>query len=595
MNRYASSTHAAASSRRRRLGWGSVGSTAIALAAVVVSSPARGAVFDPNGMAAVSYPANGAQIGQGINLSSDLSSSNVCIVGNVSSMNPGGAPPQVVSVHLKNNKDASSYFSETGVSASAQAQFLLGSGDAKTKYVASHQFSQSNSTISIYATVEQRQYIVPAGIKPNEVAGGPDLAVSSGIQLSRRAVNLASKDIAGFRKECGDGFIAVLIQGAELIGTLTVKDASNVDSSSFNFSGGVSAMGGNVNATVDSAIKAASSNHQTTLDYIQSGGAGGAAATDEASLIKAIQDLPAAASAAPFAFRVIVRDYRTLPNWPINSRPFAQPDALDRIMEAYWRIDSLMNEAEDAQQAPANMGGWGMPRGAGNPMYFWVLAPTPKVQTVATVRTLYDSLSAKRQALATQALSCYQNGNCGPPAVSPRDMYALAVQLPMPYSAGSKAISGYLESMALLGNLVNGFNIEKRALYGTSITGFGTDGNCYYRDHFITQTFEHQGYPANIQNALNAVSNQLAAFPAAFREDVVDFYARQPAHLRCLQDPTDADCALIESDFQAIGNSAPVISLSLHTNFSPDQTYRYGSCPGSIDTTAYLSAFVSEN
>lgn len=558
------------------------------IASLVVPVHLEAQAFDSGGTATVEYPQNGAVIGQGVILSYGTASTNVCITGRATSTNPGGDPPQVSTISIRNNNDASSYFQQTGVSAAAQVSFLAGGADAKASYIASHQFSNSTSTISVYATVEQRQYIAPAGISLNDTGAAPDLGASGGIQLTKAALKLATQNFEKFHKECGDGFIAVLIQGAELTGTISVQDWNQADSSTLQGTAHADAFGANVSATLDNLIKSTTSGHSFSLDFMQVGGSGTTSPTDADSLIAAVKALPSVAKSAPFTFHVIVRDYRTLPNWPTNVPPFQEADQLSRIMTTYWRLDALLNQAHAAQQPFVNMwtpNVW-TPVVPGKP--FQPL-PDPNYllgfnhQTIQTIRTLYDSMNAPRLALARQAQECYRDSTkCKDPILSPSDLYKLAVQLPLKYGQTPTTVD-YLNTLASINALIVNFNNAKLNLYNYATVRFGTtNGTCYDRDHFVTQSFEAGGYPKNISDPLSAFSAFQASLPLRLKNEAIDYYVREPAHSRCSISPLDPDCKLTEADFANIGQVVALSGTPITTNFDANGTYRYGPCTGNF-------------
>jgi hypothetical protein len=537
---------------------------------------ARGQAFDQNGTATIPYPENGALIGQGVIMSSGVAASNVCIVGQETSMNPGGDPPQVTMISIRDNKDASSFFQQTGVSAAAQVKFLVGGADAKASYISSHQFSSTLSTVSVYATVEQRKYIVPAGIALDDKSAKPDLKASGGIRLTDDALKLLNKhDYETFHRECGEAFIAVLIQGAELTATITVHDLDEADSSNIQLTAHVDAFGAGVSTTLENTLKNTSSGHAFTMDFMQSGGSGAVNPTDEASVLAAVKALPDLAKKAPYTFHVIVRDYHSLPNWPKNIPPFGQADSLTQLMTTYWRLDALMRQADAAQTFTDFRTN---PAAALREVeYLLGFNNTDR----STLRALYDLMSARRSILAQQAVKCYEDQTkCNVPFPSSIDLYKLAVKLPLPLGL-TPATRDYLSNLHSSAIVINSFNQAKYNLYQTAVQTMNTNGGtCYDRDHYITQTFEASGYPANVAGPLKAFSDFQDALPQRLKDEAIDYYVRQPAKFRCQQSPFDPDCKLTESDFQTIGDSIVVSGAKITTNFDPDQSDRYGHCPG---------------
>src|ERR1051325_10513976 len=295
--------------------------------------------FDSRGIATLQFPVTGARLKQGVLLSSGLASGDVCVTGETF---PSAPIPQIQTVRITSHQDASSYLRELKVSANAQANFLFGSADLKTTYVTSHRFISTETTLAVYATVEQRLYVVPGDSRPSAAASAADVSVSQGIQLTQRAVALLRRNPNQFRRRCGDGFIAVVIQGAELFGTIAAKDTSQDDSSNLAASSRIDAFGQNVSGSLADVLRTAGSNHTLTIDFTLGGGAGTPSPTDSNGLLAAVHSLSDAASRAPLNFAIIVRDYKTLPNWPTGVHVVPpRPDPLDQIMTMYWRVDTL--------------------------------------------------------------------------------------------------------------------------------------------------------------------------------------------------------------------------------------------------------------
>jgi len=117
------------------------------------------AVFDGSGIAVIEAPTGGVRLGQGIDLSSGSPTSAECVTGKIEG-GPGNRP-QTVTLKMRDNLDASSFFHEIATSAAAQASWITGNASAATEYVARHKFVSELATISVVETIEQKQSIVP--------------------------------------------------------------------------------------------------------------------------------------------------------------------------------------------------------------------------------------------------------------------------------------------------------------------------------------------------------------------------------------------------------------------------------------------------
>jgi len=535
--------------------------------------------FDQQGIVKLRFPDSGAIIGQGVNLATGLSASNVCINGTATTMNPSGPTPQVITVSIRDNKDAYSFFRSTAITASAQAKFLIGSADATTKYVSSHQFLSNVSNFSVHATVEQRQYIVPEKVRPNDSTGPADTSVSRGVQLTKDALSVLKSDPKKFRLQCGDGFIAVLIQGAEIIGTVSVLERNQSDSMNLQTSMNADLFGSGASGSLDETLKRITNGRSFKLDYLQTGGSGDPVATDQEHLITAVQGLAKSAQSAPYTFQVIVRDYKTLPNWPTDTSPFSTPTMLDRLLSTYWRLDALLQQATDAQ----------LPH-IGAPMrYMEGFNWTPE-----SLRALTDSIKSRRSETAKQAIECFNTQTCNPPTTTAIDMYGLAIQLPLPWIPQTPNAADFWSRSNAFGATIQNFNTRKAQLADALSQAFklgdkDVDPTCYHRNHALTQSFETTGYPKNISDPINNFSNYLPNLPALLRDDAVDYYARQPTLRRCQESATDVDCELKEADFSKIATFIKLRGLKLITNFDPVHSHEYGECKGGgAGKTAYI-------
>lgn len=566
----------------RRLSAGRTCAAAALAALTLMPFRAFGAAFDQHGSATI--PVSEADLGRGMHLSTGDAANDTCVVGESSTKTHSGPIPQITSVQIHDNRDASSFFQRTDVSASAQVHAFLGNADTKTSFVTSHHFTQNTANISIYETVEQREYLVPSPVSATDVDPASDPDEVEGIRLKRHyrqllaKSNLSQADIDNFKRACGDGYIASIISGAELTGALTIQDVGSEDNATSNVSLDVSGLVGEVKGAVDKTISTTTKDHHFSLNYIESGGSGGSAPVDEQTLLKAVGDLPQQASKSPNPFRVVVRDYRDLQDFPPNVL-FETPTPLDKVLNAYWRLDAVIQLANDALSP-------GVAAGSGSPEFFWI----PGGPSVQSVRELRDEMMSTRNTLMRQATECSNLGKCDEPVVSAKDIYKFAVRMPLPKSAKLSSTMGFEQRLNALQSMVASFNNEKRYLYSSYSSWMPvTRGNCYARDLVVTKKFEAEGYPGSVQARIDAVARFLTTFSDDLVADTLEFYVRGPASKHCELSPQDTDCNLHEDDFKRIGDLVPRVSLRVSTNFNPDQTYRF-ECPGSIPKMKLLTA-----
>ncbi len=548
--------------------------------------------FDQNGLATIDFPITGVQLGQGIDLITGVPKST-CVEGAARGVTGATAKtPQVVSVSLRNNKDASTYLQEINVSASAQANFLAGHLSAKMTYVTKHQFEQTTDTISIYERAEQHEYLAPASgaAAPVEVPGQRvNTTALNGIQLNQRALRFLTHrppQLDQFQRECGAGFAAVLIEGGELIATLTVIDHKATDSNSLDSSFGFSAVGGNVNTTVQTAVNQASTGHDVSFDFLTSGGSGDPVPINEETLLNKVQSLPHDVSNAPIPFQVVVRSYQSLPNFPTQIPPFGRPQPLDNIMATYWRLDAVLNQAvQTSQPFPQQI--FGLPFPFPNQPQSYLMGFNTAFPD--EINNTIDQLIAKRRTLADQALACFNNQNCGmpigTPVVSQIELYSLAARLPLPISAGTANMIQYQQVLTTLRSAANIFNVAKSRAVANALGAFGKgpgpEPNCAAQNRSVVRELESQHNSEEFFAAF-ATADQFIenSAPSLLRDDAVDFYVRRPVRARCALSPFDLACTLTEQDFAGINQGIPLkAGVQIKPQSDPNHINDWDPCP----------------
>jgi hypothetical protein len=530
-----------------------------ALALLEFPRPALASGFDQRHLARLVFPENGATMGQGISLSNGQASNDTCVEGGTqATMNPGANAPQVVTLSLRNNTDASTYLKSSDVSASAQATFIGGGVDVKVTYITSHQFSRTMKTLSVRETVESRLFLVPTVV---DSAHDPDSNAPTGIRLKNKYATMAAdpKQLAAFRKACGDGFITSYIRGAELLATLSVFDSDDVSSQQLKSSLGVSYFGASGTASLDQILKAESSNHRFALDILQVGGAGDLTPIDEPSLINAVGALKNTALQAPNISEVIVRDYATLPNGAAQLSVPEKPSPLDQIMSMYWRVDATMSQVRATQDAFRN------PRAA--PIQYYSFN-----ESAPGLDALFDALKVARDKLHDDATTCAKHNQCHKPSVGAPAFYAMAVQLPLP-SPGS--LTGERALQDTLGNGIDNFRFRfdvRKAQLIANVYNIH-DPTCYKEDRYLTQKLvaEHFG-PDDIRAIYTTTLNYInTVAPAALRDDAVDYYVRQPAQKNCNDIYGDPDCEM---------DLAKIVATAQNVKLSPGKLHLYLFQPG---------------
>lgn len=545
-----------------------------------------GSAFDARGLAIVEYPTTGAELGQGFNLQSGLSTTAACIEGiqtrgTAAPLAAGQKTPQIVQVSIRNNKDASTYFNELNVSASTQATFFGVGVNGKVGYVTKHTFNQETETLSIYERAEQHRYLLPQGVVPAEQATPGrtiDTNAMRGLQLKKDMVKLARRKPDQFRTTCGDGYVAVIIEGAELIATLSLTNYQASSSRRFDSTATISAFGGNVSSTVQDVLNTTGSGNRFSLDFLRLG-PNDLVPIDKAGLLRAIQELSDKATSAPYPFQVVVRRYRDLPNWPADAPPFVPETSLDRVMAMYWRTDAALRQAVSiSRPSPYPPGNEGFPVNHPDAPPYYLMGFNGA--TPLGINNIIGELTAKRTALANQAQACAAS-SCDKPKVSNIELYSLAAQLPLPLPPRTTNLRAYALQTNDMRMAVDGFNVAKSSAIAGALSrhGRGPNGNnCagqrqYVREHMAS------GVPG-VVTKLQSVAAWISNAAPLLRDDALDYYVRQPKNARCLASPLDVDCTLKESDITgAIASSVP-LNVGVDLRWNDSATFAdWGGCP----------------
>jgi len=514
----------------------------LAYAVPSVASPASDAAQAYIAPEELDYPLDtGASLGQGFDIAQDHVKFATCVAGV-----PLDRPDQDTVLSMYSTHDASNAFRETDVSASAQADFLVGGASAKVQYIASQSYSQAESYFTVNERVESYSYYVADASKiPNDLDPGV-----SGLTLTPYALNLAEHDLSQFNKVCGDGFVLTIIQGGELIGTVTIDANTSNDSTLNSFDGSLSYGIAQAQGSLSQLIQDASSHYKTQLTYYEAGGNGGTAAVDQQTMVTAVGNLPNTIAGAKRPFQIFVMSYVNLPDWPADAGFSQISSPLDVIMTMYWRYDALLQYLQLIEQDPSQ---------------FTSVNTPPFV-----VKMLYQTASLQKQKLHDQAVDCINGKDCGAPAFGPVDLYTIKAQLPIPVPPVTNGLSAFFSGADNFNNLANTFNARKKQI----IVLYPFDKNCYKNNQQMNAMDQSDGYPQALESAIANARIQVANLPQLELDDAIDYYVRRPSQENCnpkypVAGGIDPDCAVTEDAIIAIENKTPRGQARLVTNLDP--------------------------
>ncbi|MBL29605.1 MAG: hypothetical protein CMM50_18900 [Rhodospirillaceae bacterium] len=152
------------------------------------------------------------------------------------------------------------------------------------------------------------------------------------IVLHPAYADMASTDPAGFRRTCGDSYVASISRGGEIAAVFTFATKSRDKQQTISASMEGSGWGITAEASMKHKIAEFAKTSQLTINWFQSGGSGAPLPTDLDSFNDGLKGFPAAVAAAPWNYKVALKPYEDLPNWPRGAdaptRDYADMDAL---------------------------------------------------------------------------------------------------------------------------------------------------------------------------------------------------------------------------------------------------------------------------
>lgn len=281
------------------------------------------------------YPTGGVELGQGWTSNDGRKVNSKCIDFSVKQDSA-----QEKSFDGKLIVDKSSLMTQLDVSAESRVQGVVGSGGAKVHFVSSVQVDQEQSNFSVHAQVRNgANYVTPQ--------------TNGTVDLSPRYRKLAHKDLAEFRRQCGDSYVSTIFGGAELSAVLTFHVYKLDEKKSISASVEGSGLGGVVsaNGSANQTMHKYSESSQFTVSYYEAGGSGDPIPANQEGLIKVIESLPQLAASAPKNFTIRAERYDRLPSWPDKKSDWLYTRYED-IASQYEKLSSLYDSVEIMIQNP---------------------------------------------------------------------------------------------------------------------------------------------------------------------------------------------------------------------------------------------------
>lgn len=374
----------------------SVRAVGLLAAGAIASAAASPALADR----VIDYPDGGVTLGQGWSSNAVEASPARCIVFVKAESHPG----QQTRMDLKEVTSSYQLQRSLDIDASVQYKGIAAQVKGKASFAQDLTLDGSYSNISAYATVDDgRTFVAPPdadqaervasllrdGRTPDEVVAalgidpralgrryetllpglvatdirarqgaadvermnaaaqktaGGDPDYPGAIVLHPTYAAMAKTDPAGFRRTCGDSYVASISKGGEIVAVFTFATKSRDQQRKIAASMEGSGWGVTASAGMKQKIAELARSSKLTINWFQSGGSGSPLPTDLDSFNSSLTAFPAAVAAAPWNYKIELKTYEKLPNWPHGAdapqRQYADMDAV-AFHHGKW---SMLNE-----------------------------------------------------------------------------------------------------------------------------------------------------------------------------------------------------------------------------------------------------------
>jgi hypothetical protein len=226
------------------------------------------------------------------------------------------------------------------VSIEASYNFMIGKVSAKGRFSGQTEMSETFESFVTYAFIENGA--IRTGSTPKDPK---DPTSERGVWLADDAVELARNDLEGFRLIYGDYYVYAIHGGAVLDVAMTFRTSSREEQMQIETAMEYSGLNFDVNGQAALTIEKYGKKGQLDIYYHQLGGSGDPIPIDTAGFMNKIRDLPKLAKDDPKYFRITLKKYDTLRNWPRNQYDIANTPYKSVIRKYYEYLD-LKNEID---------------------------------------------------------------------------------------------------------------------------------------------------------------------------------------------------------------------------------------------------------
>jgi len=326
-----------------------------------------GIVLGSSGVLADSYvvdaPTTGVEIGLGWDATRNRLVPSRCI--SFAPVQEGG---QLATVDVSEINDSSELQKHLGVSASAQVHGLVGSASASASFVQDTHITSTRTNFAIRASVTNGVMFIgpskpphlrrfafsatqPVTTSMGTVQPDPDSATNQYVQLAPWLKQVQADPSQGSQKEkfrqlCGDGFVSAIYSGLELFTVISFDQTRTDKSESMKaeIKGSYGVGAGSASAAKDTKEAFQSSN--TSMHFVQRGGAGGSLPSSREELSRKLDEIAQEAIDAPEFFDIEITPYSDLPGWTYGSLNQGG-SYTDTIVERYLQLKTIYRDLGD--------------------------------------------------------------------------------------------------------------------------------------------------------------------------------------------------------------------------------------------------------
>jgi hypothetical protein len=291
----------------------------------------------------IEFPSsNPVILGEGWSVERQSGTKAVCIEFEVASGNYVDVP----GIKFSRSSDKQSSFIALAASTSGELTLPIGKGAASLDF----SYEQKSASDSIAVLIDGIASAAPKSASPKL-----DASLGGGqVKLTKPALDFLTAGMDVFVKNCGDSFVSVIEYGSRVIGQYEIKNASQSERVKYDDSIKVSSIkigdaGASIQGKLSADLQLAKEEGRVSVFY-KAYGSGDEAGTDEASFLKSLKDLPAAARNHPRPLAMTIKAYTSLGSWP-ESHSISRTSPASNLTRAIVMLDGLLSAMRDIQQS----------------------------------------------------------------------------------------------------------------------------------------------------------------------------------------------------------------------------------------------------